>query len=554
MTYINHVNDKCILILAAASKAYNEYFQLPEVLLNIGTTLAIEKTLTILDPDKITKVYIAVDGSIEKIKSIVPLERVEAIDVGKTSGVLETVKISLEKINESLIHIIPITTIPVERLNFSKLIYFSNSKIPKENWSSLVLKDYSELIFYSKNDQSSYGINSYPFTGRITAERNDILKIINSASELEFTDLLFLARKLLVSKDYNICHSKWLDIGHSATYSETKLSTISSRFFNNLEYNKKEDSLIKHSTDCFKLENEYKYYKSLPRHLARYFPHILEFDSEKNKPFSKLEMEYLPFPSLSELFLFWSLGQNSWIRIIKSIDRVYSEFYEQKKSSQIASVTWLYTEKISNRFEEIKLISEGANHWLLYEVLNKGIVLNGQIKCPSLNSTILDILPYLIQFEHSRPLYFGHGDLCFNNIILDPSSGSLKLIDPKAFYEQSSKKIGLIDPAYDLAKLNHSFFGLYDCIVNNMYSLKKRPDGIDLSIFIPSNYNFILETFRKIILADRIDIDMIRIITASLFLSMLPLHKEDLDRTSVLAIVGIAIFYDLDLESLHLSI
>ena len=58
MTYINHVNDKCILILAGASKAYNEHFQLPEVLLNIGTTLAIEKTLTILDPDKIIKVYI----------------------------------------------------------------------------------------------------------------------------------------------------------------------------------------------------------------------------------------------------------------------------------------------------------------------------------------------------------------------------------------------------------------------------------------------------------------------------------------------------------------
>jgi len=43
MTDINHVNDKCILILAGASKAYNEYFQLPEALLNIGITLAIEK-------------------------------------------------------------------------------------------------------------------------------------------------------------------------------------------------------------------------------------------------------------------------------------------------------------------------------------------------------------------------------------------------------------------------------------------------------------------------------------------------------------------------------
>ena len=60
-------------------------------------------------------------------------------------------------------------------------------------------------------------------------------------------------------------------------------------------------------------------------------------------------------------------------------------------------------------------------------------------------------------YEVSKPLFIGHGDLCFNNILVDPNSGSLKLIDPKAYPDKSKNIVGLVDPFYDLAKLNHSF-------------------------------------------------------------------------------------------------
>ena len=77
---------------------------------------------------------------------------------------------------------------------------------------------------------------------------------------------------------------------------------------------------------------------------------------------------------------------------------------------------------------------------------------------------------YLKKIEKQRPLSFGHGDLCFNNILIEPISGSIKLIDPKADSVENNK-VGFVDPFYDLAKLNHSFKCFYDSIVNNMFSM-----------------------------------------------------------------------------------
>ena len=50
--------------------------------------------------------------------------------------------------------------------------------------------------------------------------------------------------------------SEWLDIGHIATYPSTKLSSINSRFFNNLIYDKDRNSIKKISFKKSKIEQE----------------------------------------------------------------------------------------------------------------------------------------------------------------------------------------------------------------------------------------------------------------------------------------------------------
>ena len=48
---------------------------------------------------------------------------------------------------------------------------------------------------------------------------------------------------------------------------------------------------------------------------------------------------------------------------------------------------------------------------------------------------------------------FGHGDLCFNNILIEPFFDEIKLIDPKADFNVSKDHLGFIDPFMILQNL-----------------------------------------------------------------------------------------------------
>ena len=67
---------------------------------------------------------------------------------------------------------------------------------------------------------------------------------------------------------------------------------------------------------------------------------------------------------------------------------------------------------------------------------------------------------------------------------------------------------------------------------------------IDLKIYKPKEYLLVNKLWNDIIKNHRIDKNELRIVTASLFYSMLPLHKEDEERMLVLSIVGSFILYD----------
>ena len=164
---------------------------------------------------------------------------------------------------------------------------------------------------------------------------------------------------------------------------------------------------------------------------------------------------------------------------------------------------------------------------------------------PSLQNTFKKLSKVLINYESDSKLWFGHGDLCFNNILIEPYSLTTKLIDPKAIKSFGEKYLGFVPGIYDLAKLNHSFVGLYDAIIANMYSIDLMDDdnNFRLNIFHPDKYIFKKEIFEEIFFGNNKNlVHDINIITASLFLSMLPLHSEDTKRMVALAIIGNAIF------------
>jgi len=129
--------------------------------------------------------------------------------------------------------------------------------------------------------------------------------------------------------------------------------------------------------------------------------------------------------------------------------------------------------------------------------------------------------------------------MCLNNILVDPLFGTLKLIDPKAAVHPTTGQCGLMQGLYDLAKLNHSFIGLYDSVVNGLYSFSLTDQTtVNAMIYAPSDFSVVSRMFQDRLLLERTDELACTQATANLFLSMLPLHREDETRMVTLAVVG----------------
>ena len=101
-----------------------------------------------------------------------------------------------------------------------------------------------------------------------------------------------------------------------------------------------------------------------------------------------LELEYLPFPNLAEIFLFRKIGANRWENIVKSLFDIYSEFYLNKKTKNyLYNASYLYSEKLKNRINILNKIVDNLNNELLKKIRSNGIKVNNNI-LPSLNTTI----------------------------------------------------------------------------------------------------------------------------------------------------------------------
>ena len=237
-------------------------------------------------------------NNLQQLKSF---DNCNFINLGPTLGVIDTIKKSIDYIQEDFINILPITTVPDNHFTDKKSIYFGDKKISKENWSAISYFNKTIIEYLFKKKEINFKKKCYPFTGRISSEKNNIRDALKEINNDQMHDLLYLAEILIEKYEHSIIHEKWYDAGHSTTYFETKISSFSSRFFNEIKYNKKRKSVIKTSKETIKLKKEINFYKNIPSRLKVFFPRLLNQDQQE---IEVLELEYLPFPNLAEIFLF----------------------------------------------------------------------------------------------------------------------------------------------------------------------------------------------------------------------------------------------------------
>lgn len=354
----------------------------------------------------------------------------------------------------------------------------------------------------------------------------------------------FYSALMLYSETYKFSSFEvqdWFDIGHSQKYFESRMQ-VEARTFNHIEIDQNRGILKKTSKDKEKFIGEIKWYLKLPTDLEYVRPRIFNYSLHYDQPY--VLMEYYSYRTLHELFLYGDLSVEQWKKIFRKIKFVINDFsrYKLKDENLNNSIRLMYLDKTLNRLNKLRTQNE------FVDLFEKSIYING--KCyKSLNEILILLEKYILEWLCDIDSFsIIHGDFCFPNVMIDDNLNFIKLIDPRGKF---GKYDIYGDPRYEIAKLLHSIEGKYDFIIKDLFRLEViDKNNFQLKI-LESSHTLNLEKIFAEIFDDiiRNDIKSIRLIEALLFLSMIPMHKENINHQYAMLCTGIKILSEiLDLK------
>ena len=256
---------------------------------------------------------------------------------------------------------------------------------------------------------------------------------------------------------------------------------IDARDFNQVIY--KDIKTYKKISDD--LSGEIYYYLNIPNDIKDIFPTMLSYD----KNMKSYEMENINGIPISKLYLNEELSIKQFDNIIGTINRIH-KCASYNKDIKI-NIYGNYSNKLKERYEKYNYeIYEGSDS--LYKFL----------------------IDKLTIYEEQNLGYQAiiHGDPVLTNILIN-KFGKIKLIDMRGSIDKTLTIYG--DKLYDWAKIYQSLIG-YDEILDNKI-ISKEYKKMFLEYFEKRFLDFFTTD----------DLYYLKIITASLLLSLIPLHKND---------------------------
>ena len=246
---------------------------------------------------------------------------------------------------------------------------------------------------------------------------------------------------------------------------------IAPRSFNKVEYTN--NTVIKHTSN----KGEIYWYNNIPESVEEYFPKVISIQD------NRIELERIDGVSYSYLYTSKQLTSNHLLVLISSLRNINS----CGKLTESINIYSNYSRKIRQRFIENKDL------YIKYSIVD----------------LFLKITYSLQEYEEKQGGLSGiiHGDPVFTNVFETPTG--IKFIDMRG--KQGDEVTLYGDVYYDLAKIYQSLIG-YDNILN----------GIE----IDDAYRNELVTYFESMFSKEV-LDKVKLITASLLISMLPLHEDD---------------------------
>lgn len=320
----------------------------------------------------------------------------------------------------------------------------------------------------------------------------------------------------------------WYDFGHIEYFNLAKQKLLQSRYFNSLSIDSLRGTISKTSLKHDKLEDELAWYKALPTSLQMFCPRLEE--QELNDKKVVITQEYYGYPNLAELYVFGDLAPSVWKNALHRLLEIHVEFDKHRGQVDPEDVVDMYTTKTVNRLAELTT-QEG---WI--DRLGKEtIVVNGiTYKNYALLSQAIE--EKVGQLSTTCRGSIIHGDYCFSNILYDLNTQVVRLIDPRGSFG-NQKLYG--DPRYDIAKLRHSLAGRYDFILADLFTVKEEGETFQLEIVETDSYKVLVTYFDQLVSDFGYNPEDIKLIEGLLFISMVPLHRENPKRQLAMYLTGI---------------
>lgn len=336
------------------------------------------------------------------------------------------------------------------------------------------------------------------------AESGDFITAVNAYSEIR--------RPTLMDVD------GWFDAGHLHAYYQSRHSVLQARSFNEIAVTS--TGIRKTGVPARKIAAEINWYRSTPSSIRPYLPQIF---NEIIGDTPSYELEYLHLPTLSELFVHARLPDFVWRNILLQCSNVLATLSLTRPS--LSELPFNFPERFYRDILVEKSYARLAEFSKAWDIdPSRSWTVNGKASL-SLNR-LVEALLSAIRPTLESDICFWHGDFHFANIFYDSRSNRIRMIDPRGYLNDGTFSV-FGDRRYDQAKLCHSVVGHYDSILADRFDVKRLSDySIASHIEGPYNANSIVDIFIRSI-DDPSTVRELFCMTGLLFISMLPLHKEN---------------------------
>ena len=463
---------------------------------------------------------------------------IQLVQLGSKKNILSSLKYGLQIADSNLpTRVILGDTLLTQSINNETDILFTSKDFStSQNWCLVDNSGDNGLYFYDKrknidiSDKEAlvgyYAFNDTKYLLSCCIKARLMLKKEISTALIMYQEKYQLKTKLV---------NDWYDLGHTSGLIKAKNILFSARSFNSISVDTRTGLLTKTSTKKQKLEDEAFWYENLPEDLKIFAPRMFSFS--KNEKTAALVQELYGYPSLQELYLSGEVNLEDWRYIIEKLFDLHKRFEKHTTATNQKSLLWLYFDKTKERLDELR---NQSPYWK--NLLDKEWqLINGQ-KYRGLSLLKKGIEEFALKLSQNGTETIVHGDYCFSNILFDSSNYIFKLIDPRGRLNADATIFG--DPRYDIAKLRHSVVGLYDFIVQGLFKITESNSEFEYKILTTNDYKVLEDIFDKYSIANNFDVQEIKFIEGLLFLSMIPLHKDNFDRQKVFYLKAIELLND----------